>query len=130
MDTCECKAGVALLQKNRHGTEVLLVRQANGRWSLPKGKRRPGESIRAAGLRECREETGHQPQSLEFVGWAAKGRKRARFYLWKAEAPFFHRWRYRHQRKHEILKIAWVALTRAQYLLRPWQAQLLARINS
>ena len=54
------KAGIALLQKTGHGTEVLLVQQADGHWSLPKGKRKTGESIKQTGLRECRKETGHE----------------------------------------------------------------------
>lgn len=39
--------------------EVLLVHRPDRRdWSLPKGRRRPGESALACALREVREETG------------------------------------------------------------------------
>jgi 8-oxo-dGTP pyrophosphatase MutT (NUDIX family) len=124
------KAGIALLQKNGPQTEVLLVKQANGRWSLPKGKRKMGESIKQTGLRECREETGHEAQSLRFVGWAVNSRKRIRLYLWKSEA---HRLspnvgRAGRPRKREILRTAWVSLVQAQQMLKPWQATLLAKI--
>jgi len=124
------KAGIALLQKNGHGTEVLLVQQADGHWSLPKGKRKTGESIKQTGLRECREETGHEARALRFVGWGVNRRKQIRLYLWKSEA---HRlssghggpWR---PRPREILRIAWVSLGQAQQMLKPCQASLLAKI--
>jgi ADP-ribose pyrophosphatase YjhB (NUDIX family) len=80
------KAGIALLQQTGQGAEVLLVHQANGRWSLPIGKRKKGESIKQTGLRECREETGHEARALQFVGWGINSRKHVRFYLWKSEA--------------------------------------------
>ena len=37
---------------------VLLVRNRSGRWLLPGGKAKKGESLRAATAREVREETG------------------------------------------------------------------------
>jgi 8-oxo-dGTP pyrophosphatase MutT (NUDIX family) len=124
------KAGVALLQKNGHRTEVLLVKQANGHWSLPKGKRKTGETIKQTGLRECLEETGREAQSLRFVGWGVDSRKHIRLYLWKSEAYRLSpehggRWR---PPKREILRIAWVSLVQAQQMLKPWQATLLAKI--
>ena len=124
------KAGIALLQKNGHRMEVLLVKQANGRWSLPKGKRKTGETIKQTGLRECLEETGREAQALRFVGWGVNSRKGIRLYLWKSEAHRLSaehgtRW---HPRKREILRIAWVSLLEAQLMLKPWQATLLARI--
>ena len=126
------KAGIALLQRSNHGTEVLLVRQANGHWSLPKGKRKKGETIKQTGVRECLEETGREPQALRFVGWGINSRKHIRFYLWKSET---HRLcseqrgasRPRHS---EILQSSWVALARARKMLKPWQANLLAKITS
>lgn len=43
----------------RHGrVEVLLVHRPGRGWSLPKGKRLPGERRRAAAARETLEETG------------------------------------------------------------------------
>ena len=124
------KGGIALLQKDGHGMNVLLVKQANGHWSLPKGKPKTGETIKQTGLRECREETGHEAQALRFVGWGVNSRKRVRLYLWKSEAHRVTtegdaRWR---PRKREILRTAWVSLTQAQLMLKPWQASLLAKI--
>jgi 8-oxo-dGTP pyrophosphatase MutT (NUDIX family) len=125
------KAGIALLQQTGQGTEVLLVQQANGRWSLPKGKRKNGESIKQTGLRECREETGHEARALQFVGWGVNSRKHVRFYLWKSEA---HHLCSQHDRRRsllrrEILRNAWVPLARAQQMLKPWQASLLAKVS-
>ena len=124
------KAGVALLQKSKRGTDVLLVRQANGHWSLPKGKRKKGETNKQTGLRECLEETGREAQALQFVGWGINSRKHVRFYLWKSEA---HRLctesgSVPHPRRSEILESAWVSLARARQMLKPWQANLLAKI--
>lgn len=124
------KAGIALLQKTGHGTEVLLVQQANGHWSLPKGKRKTGESIKQTGLRECREETGHEARALRFVGWGVNSRKHIRLYLWKSEAHRLSSGRGRgwRPRKGEILRLAWVSLVQAQQMLKPCQANLLAKV--
>jgi 8-oxo-dGTP pyrophosphatase MutT (NUDIX family) len=127
----EQKAGIALLQKHGHRTKILLVKQTNGCWSLPKGKRKKGETIKQTGLRECLEETGHEAQALRFVGWGVNSRKRIRLYLWKSEAHCLSvdrdgPWR---PRKREILRTAWVSLTQAQLMLKPWQASLLAKIT-
>lgn len=123
------KAGIALLQKSKLGTEVLLVRQANGHWSLPKGKRKKGETIKQTGLRECLEETGREAQALQFVGWGINSRKRVRFYLWKSEAHRLVSQKHANLRREEILKMAWVALKRAIHILKPWQANLLAKVT-
>src|SRR3989344_9399765 len=42
--------------------------QGKGKWNVPGGKCRPGESDAAAAVRETREETGIEPHSLERVG--------------------------------------------------------------
>ncbi|HEV2209784.1 MAG TPA: NUDIX domain-containing protein [Verrucomicrobiae bacterium] len=125
------KAGVALLRKGSQGDEVLLVQQANGRWSLPKGKRKPGESIKETGLRECREETGYEPPALDFVGWGINSRKRVRFYLWKSDAHpgSSERANSLRPRRREIRQMVWVALDCARQILKPWQGNLLAKIQ-
>ena len=53
-------AGAAVLRRGRAGQmQVLLVHGAKwDDWSLPKGKLDPGESTRAAAVREVQEETG------------------------------------------------------------------------
>lgn len=125
------KAGIALLRNTTSGSEVLLVQQANGRWSLPKGKRKSGESVRQACLRECREETGFEAHGLRFVGWGVNSRKHVRFYLWQSQASEL-RWPESEQLEFpraEIRAMAWFALEKALQILKPWQASLLARVS-
>ena len=54
----QAAAGVACFR----GGQVLLIRRGTppltGEWSLPGGRIEPGETVRAAALRELREETG------------------------------------------------------------------------
>lgn len=47
---------------------VLLVQKWDGRWGLPGGGIRRGESPRAAALRELEEETGLRARRAEFAG--------------------------------------------------------------
>ena len=53
--------------------EVLLIRRGRepgrGRWALPGGAQRVGETVEAAGRRELREETGLEVGSLHLVGY-------------------------------------------------------------
>lgn len=82
-------AGVVVV-RHTDGTVRFLVLRAYRNWDFPKGLVAPGESPRAAAVREVREETGLD--ALEFR-WGdafcetepyARG-KRARYYL--AESP-------------------------------------------
>ncbi len=62
--------GVVVLR----GDAVLLVRRGRepgrGRWALPGGAQRVGETVEQAGRRELREEAGLQVGALHFVGCA------------------------------------------------------------
>ncbi len=63
---------VVLIPVTDHG-DIVLVRQyrhAIGRsvWELPAGSLKPGEEPRAAAVRECHEEIGLIPSSIEHLG--------------------------------------------------------------
>ncbi len=59
--------GVVVIRNGR----ILLVRRAfdpgSGRWSIPGGLVETGETLAAAGARECEEETGLKVQVLELI---------------------------------------------------------------
>jgi len=50
--------GVILRRLADEPSEVLLIKDAYGNWGWPKGHVEAGESLEAAALRECSEETG------------------------------------------------------------------------
>jgi len=54
----EHSAGGMAYCRTGQGTDVLLIRDRFGRWTLPKGIIEPGEQPEEAALREIREETG------------------------------------------------------------------------
>jgi 8-oxo-dGTP diphosphatase len=74
-------ASVALI----HGDEVLLIRRAfapfRGLWTLPGGRREPGETIEDCATREVHEELGLRIFELRPVMTMAIGEAQRRFQL-------------------------------------------------
>lgn len=109
-------AGVVVLRAAHSGDEVLTVhRPHRADWSLPKGKLEPGESVVAAAVRECDEETGYRVTlgaRLPAIEYQALGKPK-RVDYWVAsiaqdEGFIPH---------DEIDEIRWVPVTEASTLL-------------
>ncbi|MCL6636854.1 MAG: deoxyribose-phosphate aldolase [Alicyclobacillus sp.] len=64
----ERAAGGFVLRRGQHGTEVLLIDDAYGHVSFPKGHVEPGETWEDAAIREVREETGITARILAPLG--------------------------------------------------------------
>ncbi|MBU0513007.1 MAG: NUDIX hydrolase [Chloroflexi bacterium] len=65
-------AGGLLWNKTPKGRKLALIhREGYDDWTLPKGKREPGESWQETALREVWEETGCQAQLESFAGSTA-----------------------------------------------------------
>lgn len=69
----------------RRGDEVLLVRKARSKWSLPGGKIECEETPEEAALRELAEETGLEGARAEFV--TSVEWKNTRHYLFAVDVP-------------------------------------------
>jgi ADP-ribose pyrophosphatase YjhB (NUDIX family) len=54
----EVAAGGIVYRRQSEGIEILLIRDRFGRWTVPKGRIEPGETLEETALREIEEETG------------------------------------------------------------------------
>ncbi|MFI0431680.1 MAG: NUDIX domain-containing protein [Candidatus Nanopelagicales bacterium] len=107
-------AGVVLLRRGRRGLEVCVVhRPRHQDWSLPKGKRDPGELLQITAWREAVEETGihvHLGVPLPTQTYRVDGRPKTVDY-WVASAarggPGF-------RPNKEIDGLEWVSVQRAR----------------
>ncbi len=67
----ETTSGGIVFRKNSSGAlEILLMKDAKDRWTIPKGHVEPGEDPGATAEREIREETGLQ--DMEVLVWLGK----------------------------------------------------------
>ena len=67
----EPTAGGVIWRRNQRGKiEVLLIQDAKGRWTIPKGHIEPGETARQTAEREIQEETGLKEMAIQ--GWLGK----------------------------------------------------------
>jgi 8-oxo-dGTP diphosphatase len=64
--------GAVIIDDHRHDHRVLLIRRGQppllGEWSLPGGVLECGETLREAVVREAREETGLEVETVEMLG--------------------------------------------------------------
>ena len=51
-------AGGIVFRRNADALEILLTKDLNEKWAIPKGKYEPGERSEGAAMREIKEETG------------------------------------------------------------------------
>ena len=54
----EYTAGGVVYRHHTSGTEILMIQDAKGRWTIPKGHVEEGESLEQTAIREVGEETG------------------------------------------------------------------------
>jgi polyphosphate kinase len=121
-------AGAVLWRPAAHGIDVLLVHRSKyDDWSLPKGKRLPGEHVLRTAVREVLEETSVRPVLgpwLATVEYLAQGRPKQVGY-WAARAAHDEA-----KASHEIDAVAWVprpqVLDRISY---PHDAGVIARLQ-
>jgi len=67
----ETTSGGIVFRKDAKGAlEILLIKDAKHRWTIPKGHVEPGEEPRATAEREIREETGLQ--EMKVYSWLGK----------------------------------------------------------
>jgi 8-oxo-dGTP pyrophosphatase MutT (NUDIX family)/phosphohistidine phosphatase SixA len=103
-------AGAVLWRPGPRGPEVLLVHRAKyDDWSLPKGKREPGEHLLITAVREVEEETSVRPvlgPPLRSVSYLYHGLPKQVSY-WAARASGDA------AASHEIDQIAWLPLAEA-----------------
>jgi 8-oxo-dGTP diphosphatase len=121
-------AGALVWRRAAGGTEVLLVhRPQYDDWSLPKGKREPGEHLLVTAVREVFEETSARPvlgPRLPTTEYLALGRPK-RVDYWSATAPDSLA-----AASHEIDAVSWVPMAHAAGRLSyPHDATVLAALR-
>ncbi len=62
--------GGIIYRRGKSGVEILLIQDAKGRWTIPKGHVEEGEANRETAIREIREETGLR--ELRIADWLGK----------------------------------------------------------
>lgn len=67
----ETTSGGIIFRRDKKGNlQILLIKDAKSRWTIPKGHVEPGEEPRATAEREIREETGLQ--EMKVYSWLGK----------------------------------------------------------
>lgn len=94
-------------------TRVLLVQKADGKWGLPGGGIRRGETPLDAVIREVHEETGLKAGRVDYVGTVRRTTGRAFVFI----VPKRRTAGDLRGKTEEILRQRWVRLARARRLL-------------
>jgi 8-oxo-(d)GTP phosphatase len=121
-------AGALVWRPAASGVEVLLIHRARyDDWSLPKGKREPGEHLLLTSVREVFEETSVRPvlgPRLPTTEYLANGRPK-RVDYWSAVGPDGEA-----AASHEVDAVSWVLLAQAAGRLSyPHDAAVLAALR-
>jgi 8-oxo-dGTP diphosphatase len=104
---------------------VLLVRNGSGKWTLPGGKAKKGESLRAAVKREVKEETGLKVKVLDpgpHRHVRAHGDRCKKCVLFGAEIR-----RGKPKPRAEITEVAWVKASKAPQKLGRFRSRRMRR---
>lgn len=85
-------AGTLLYRGAARARQVLLVHPSGNYnrgkpWSIPKGLPDAGEELEAAARRETREETGVEPETLEYLGSIRYRKSRKEVHCFAGPAP-------------------------------------------
>ncbi len=62
------KPSASVLVRNSAGDLLLLRRSDSGRWTIPTGGLKKGETLTQCAVRECREETGLEVEIISLAG--------------------------------------------------------------
>jgi len=62
------KPSASVIVRNSRGDLLLLLRPDSGRWTIPTGGLKKGETLTECAVRECREETGLEIEIVGLVG--------------------------------------------------------------
>jgi len=102
--------------------EILLLHKKNGKWHLPKGTQKEGESLEKTVLREVKEETGIEAEIEKYLGKLPSLKedgspKITHYFLMKPigkELDIFN-----HEEKYD--KVEWVEIKKANKLLKEFR---------
>lgn len=96
-------AGAIVLDKNNR---ILVIKGIGGIWSLPKGRRKDGETIYEAALREAREESGIDLKTETPIAYIKLSY--GSYYLFKLKKSYVDIQLERPSTPEEVLEVQWI----------------------
>ncbi len=123
-------AGTLLYRRGPSGLEVLIVHPSgpyNRRapWSIPKGEVEGDADLESTARRETEEETGVQPDKLDYLGFIDYKRSRKRVHCFAGPAPEGSAPK---PASWEVDRAEFVPIDRARELLHPDQRPFIDRL--